>query len=55
MAYVACSIESGEAHVTDTEELVAIAWVAPTEVKEYVPYGFAPVVEEYLDAQGFRA
>jgi 8-oxo-dGTP diphosphatase len=54
MAYVACSIDSGEAHVTDTEELAAIAWVTAPEVKDYVPYGFAPVVEDYLSDQGFR-
>jgi 8-oxo-dGTP diphosphatase len=55
MTYVACSIDSGEAHVTDTEELAAIAWVSPPEVQDYVPYGFAPVVEAYLTARGFRA
>lgn len=54
MAYVACDIDSGDARVTDTEELAAVAWVTPPEVKEYVPYGFAPAVEDYLRSHGFR-
>ncbi len=53
MAYVACSIQSGEAHVADDDELADIAWVQPAEVKQYVPYGFAPAVEEHLVAVGF--
>ncbi|GAB3920000.1 pyrimidine (deoxy)nucleoside triphosphate pyrophosphohydrolase [Microlunatus endophyticus] len=55
MAYVACDIVSGDAHVTDTEELAAVAWVTPPEAKEYVPYGFAPAVEDYLESQGFHS
>jgi 8-oxo-dGTP diphosphatase len=53
MAYVACEIDSGEAHVTDTEELAAIAWVSSREAKEYVPYGFAPAVEDHLKSRAF--
>jgi 8-oxo-dGTP diphosphatase len=55
MAYVACEIDSGEAHVTDTDELAAVAWITAAEVKEYVPYGFAPAVEGYLETNGFQA
>lgn len=54
MAYVACNIDSGDARVTDTEELEAVAWVSPPEVKNYLPYGFAPAVEDYLESQGFH-
>lgn len=54
MAYVACKIESGHAYVADDNELAAIAWVQPTEVKQYVPYGFAPAVEEHLQSVGFK-
>lgn len=54
MAYVACDIDSGEAHVTDTEELAAVTWSTPREVKDYVPHGFAPAVEEYLSSRGFQ-
>lgn len=53
MAYVACEIDSGEAHVTDTEELTAVAWVTQAETKDYVPYGFAPDVEQYLESRRF--
>ncbi|QDP95824.1 NUDIX hydrolase [Microlunatus elymi] len=55
MAYVACDIDSGEAHVTDTEELAAVAWVPSSEASEYVPYGFAPAVEDYLRSKGFQS
>jgi 8-oxo-dGTP diphosphatase len=54
MAYVACDIDCGDAHVKDTEELAAVAWVKPNEVNDYVPYGFAPAVEDYLESQGFH-
>lgn len=53
MAYVACTIESGEAHVADDDELAAVAWVQPAEVVQYVPYGFAPAVEEHLVSVGY--
>lgn len=48
MAYVACSIDTGHAHVADTDELADIAWATPEQFKSYVPYGFAPVVEQHL-------
>ena len=50
MIYVACEIVSGEAHVTDTEELVDLAWCKQDELATYVPYGFFPAVQEHLDA-----
>jgi 8-oxo-dGTP diphosphatase len=50
MGYVACHVISGAAHVADTDELLNVAWVAPDEFDQYVPYGFAPDVVEYLDA-----
>ena len=48
MAYVACDIISSTAHVADEDELADIAWVKPDEFSTFVPYGFAPVVEDYL-------
>jgi len=50
MAYVACDIVSGTAHVADTDELADLAWVTPNEFASFVPYGFAPVVKDYLDS-----
>lgn len=49
MSYTACEVVSGEAHVADTEELDAIAWVALDEIPEKVPYGLFGPVQEYLD------
>ena len=50
MAYVACDIVSGTARVADTEELADLAWVTPAQFDEFVPYGFAPVVQDYLSS-----
>jgi 8-oxo-dGTP diphosphatase len=50
MGYVACDVKSGTAYVADTEELAAFAWVTPDQFGEYVPYGFAPMVKDYLAA-----
>ena len=49
MSYTACEPVSGEAHVADDDELDAIAWVALSEIPEYVPYGLFGPVQEYLD------
>ena len=49
MAYVACDIVSGTAHVADQDELADLAWVRPQDFARFVPYGFAPVVQTYLD------
>ncbi|MFH8751070.1 NUDIX hydrolase [Streptomyces rimosus] len=49
MSYTACSAISGEAHVADTEELAEVAWVAHSEISDYVPYGLFGPVQEYLD------
>ncbi|MET7429602.1 NUDIX hydrolase [Streptomyces flaveolus] len=50
MSYVACRVVGGEAHVADTDELDAIAWVTLAEIPEYVPYGLYGPVQEYLEA-----
>lgn len=50
MAYVACNIVSGTAYVADTDELADLAWVRPERFADYVPYGFAQVVQDYLDS-----
>ena len=48
MGYVACDVVSGEAYVADTEELADLVWATPDQFSEYVPYGFAPAVQDYL-------
>lgn len=50
MGYTAARIISGEAHVADDEELDAVAWVAHSEITDYVPYPLYDRVQEYLDA-----
>jgi 8-oxo-dGTP diphosphatase len=49
MFYTACEPVSGEAHVADAEELAEVAWVAHSEIPEYVPYGLYEPVQDYLD------
>ncbi|MGW8679613.1 NUDIX hydrolase [Streptomyces sp. NPDC055817] len=49
MSYTAARVLDGEARVADDEELDAVAWVAHSEIKEYVPYGLFEPVQEYLD------
>ena len=49
MSYTAAGVLAGEARVADDEELDAVAWVAHSEIKEYVPYGLFEPVQEYLD------
>ncbi|MGH8825628.1 MAG: hypothetical protein ACRDVN_14315 [Jiangellaceae bacterium] len=49
MGYVACRYIDGTAHVADHDELAAVAWASPDELEAYVPYGFAPVVTDYLN------
>lgn len=51
MAYVACEIKDGTAYVADDEELSDLAWATPDTFKTYVPYGFAPMVEDYLEQE----
>ena len=48
MGYVACDVVSGEAYVADAEELADIVWATPDKFTDYVPYGFAPAVQDYL-------
>lgn len=49
MYYTACELISGEAHVADDEELDAVAWVAHSEITDYVPYPLFDQVQAYLD------
>lgn len=49
MSYTACEVVEGEARVADDEELDAVAWVAHSEITEYVPYPLYDRVQEYLD------
>jgi 8-oxo-dGTP diphosphatase len=48
IGYVACRVQGGTAYVADAEEVQDIAWVAPGDLSNYVPRGFAPVVQDYL-------
>ncbi|WP_367132236.1 MULTISPECIES: NUDIX hydrolase [Streptomyces] len=50
MAYVACALVSGEAHVADTEELSDLAWARLADIPSYVPYGLFEPVQAYLDS-----
>jgi 8-oxo-dGTP diphosphatase len=49
MSYTACEVVEGEARVADDEELDAVAWVAHSEITDYVPYPLYEKVQEYLD------
>lgn len=49
MFYTACTPVQGEARVADEDELDAVAWVAHSEISDYVPYGLYEPVQEYLD------
>ena len=49
MSYTACEVLQGEAHVADEDELDAVAWVAHSEIGDYVPYPLYDRVQEYLD------
>ncbi|WP_267893345.1 NUDIX hydrolase [Streptomyces kebangsaanensis] len=50
MSYATCEVVGGTAHVADTEELAELAWVAHSEIPQYVPYGLFEPVQKYLDA-----
>jgi 8-oxo-dGTP diphosphatase len=49
MSYTACEVVEGEARVADEDELDAVAWVAHSEITDYVPYPLYEKVQEYLD------
>ncbi|MFJ9577935.1 NUDIX hydrolase [Streptomyces sp. NPDC101191] len=49
MSYTACEVVGGIAHVSDTEELAELAWVAHREIPKYVPYGLFEPVQQHLD------
>ncbi|MGW7555506.1 NUDIX hydrolase [Streptomyces rimosus] len=49
MSYTVCSVVSGEAHVAYADELAEVAWVAHSEMGDYVPYGLFGPMQEYLD------
>lgn len=48
MGYVACEVKSGTASVADTGELADLAWATPDQFSDYVPSGFAPMVQDHL-------
>lgn len=50
MIYVACTVIEGEAKLVDDDELADFAWPTRGQLTEYVPYGFYPAVQEYLDS-----
>lgn len=50
LTYVACDVIAGTARVADADELDAVEWVPVRELSRFVPGGFYPAVQEYLDA-----
>ena len=49
MHYVACDVVSGDASVTDEEELEDFAWATLGQLPDYVPYGLFEPVQQHLD------
>jgi 8-oxo-dGTP diphosphatase len=50
LIYVACEAVAGTARIADADELDAVQWVPGGELDRFVPGGFYPAVQEYLDA-----
>ena len=50
MAYVACELIEGHAHVADADELAEVRWVAHGELPGLVPRGLFEPVQAYLDS-----
>ncbi|MGW3228656.1 NUDIX hydrolase [Kitasatospora sp. NPDC001095] len=48
--YVACQVVAGVAEVIAPEEIAEVAWVEHGALPKYVPQGFFPPVQAYLDA-----
>lgn len=55
LGYVACAVVSGTAHVASAEEVADVAWVTLDRLRDYVPLGFAPMVQDYLGRPGVAA
>jgi 8-oxo-dGTP diphosphatase len=49
MVYVACDVVNGHARIADHDELSEIAWSEHQQLAKYVPHGFYPPVQQYLD------
>ncbi|GGU87092.1 hypothetical protein GCM10010211_61590 [Streptomyces albospinus] len=47
----ACSVVAGAAYVADEEELAEVAWIAHSEIPEYVLYGLFGPVQQYLEGE----
>jgi 8-oxo-dGTP diphosphatase len=54
MIYVACDVIDGEAKIIDDDELADFIWTKGSQLAKYVPYGFYPAVQDYLDAALIR-
>jgi 8-oxo-dGTP diphosphatase len=50
MAYVACELLGGTAHVADADELAEVRWVGHGELPGLVPAGLFEAVQAYLDS-----
>ncbi|MER6396102.1 NUDIX hydrolase [Kitasatospora sp. NPDC001603] len=48
--YVACQVVAGVAEVVTPEEIAEVTWVEHGALPKYVPQGFFPPVQAYLDA-----
>jgi 8-oxo-dGTP diphosphatase len=49
MAYTACEVVSGTAHVADEDELDQVVWARHEEIPGLVPYGLYEPVQHFLD------
>lgn len=51
VVYIACTSEAADARVVDADELADLAWCGHDELATYVPDGFFPAVQEYLNTE----
>ena len=49
MTYIACDLIAGTARVMDVEEIAELAWCSREQLSDYVPLGFYPPVQNYLE------
>lgn len=49
VSYTACEVVGGTAHVADSDEIGAVAWVALSEIPRYIPYGLFKPVQRHLE------
>lgn len=50
LIYVSCELIKGQAVIGDSHELSGVAWSDGASLSSYVPLGFYPAVQDYLNA-----